>query len=789
MYPIVFDPLGGSWTLVAVLLVAIATVILAVPPRTRGLSVFRRRFETGLRLLTLLIFAVLFSRPSLVVVEVEELPATITFLCDLSESMTIEDGDASGKTRYEAMRAAFDGARDSMRLLCEKFDVQVVGFGESTEELPLEDGVVAFPEKPTRQESRLGDALADALRTTAGKRLLSVAVLSDGTQRALDPDATTPQDVALRYRAAERPITAIPFGSTEGSASTRDLAIVDLRANDRVFLGNEFVVSGQLRATGYAGRETLARFEFETEPGKMTVVGEQTFTPRSDDATIPWQFTCKPETAGEWKLRVSTPVQPDELLASNNELSAFVEAIDGGVKALYIEGTRRYEQNFLRAALDSSSDVFVRYWRPPVSSLVAKFPKKTEAELVSTLTSSRKSLVDSFFTPGKFSTYVIGDVDSTAFQKEELQALAELVEQGAGLVVLAGERSLSLGGYAETPLAEVLPVETLAGARVPLDSDLSSFETLGTRSERVRLIGDYFAEPAEDALDSRDAYAISLSVDPKKNLELWKSLPPLSDVYRVGRVKRNATTLLVARPAGANGAGTPLLATHHYGLGRVAVVATDTTWRWRMRGKESEHAKFWRQLILWSARTDELLEGELAIETDAARVAPGEEVAFSVIYRPKEGENLDQIRAEATIVTPDGVRTPTPLTREQGVWRGAGAVTDALGDYQIEAALISETGETLQTTRARFLVYEKNLELERPGASLDVMENLAVTTQGKTVAPADFKSYIDELLKERATIVDTREAKHSLYDSWGVFLAFVALMTVDWLLRRKWGMV
>lgn len=785
-----FNPLGGSWTLVALLLAAIAGVVLFIAPRTRGLSTTRRRVEMGLRLLALPLFAILLTRPSISFVVVETLPATVTLLCDLSESMSIADGDGSGLSRYDAMRAAFKDAQPVLKGLCEEFDVHVVGFGETTEELTVTDGVVAFPEAPTGRETRLGEVLEDELRKTTGKRLLSVAALSDGSQRSWDLEATTPQDAALRYRDAERPINVVPFGSRSGSAAIRDLAIAELRANERVFIGNQFTVSGQLRAVGFAEREIPVNFEFETSPVETTVVGTTTLTPNSDDATIPWSFTYKPTTAGEWKLRVSTPVQTNELLDANNELSGFVKAVDGGVKALYIEGTRRYEQNFLRAALDSYSDVLVQYWRPPTSALISKFPDRTEAELVSTLANSRNSLVEPFFSEGKYATYILGDVDATAFQPEELEALAKLVEGGAGLVALAGERSLSLGGYASTPLADLLPVETLEAARVPLDADLSDYESATSESQRSRIVGDFIATPTEDALASRDAFAIDLNVDAKKNLEIWRATPPLKDVYRVGRVKRNATTLLAARQVGSSSAPSyPLLITQRYGLGRVAVVATDSTWRWRMRGQEETHAKFWRQLLLWSARSDEALEGELLVEPENPRLAPEEPAEFSVVYRPKEGENVDEVRAEASIVGPDGTRENVTLAREGNIWRGSGGATSALGDYRIEAALISASGETLQTGRSRFLVSEKNLELERPGAAIEVLEALAATTQGSVIEPTEFKSYLEELLKERGKIVDAHEERITLYDTWPVLIAFVLLMTADWILRRRWGMV
>ncbi len=782
---LLFQPLGDSWALVFILLVALVVGLLTLSPKESGLSPTTRRVEFGLRLALVAIFAILFSRPSLVRTEREELPASVLFLCDVSESMSIRD-EEGGVSRYDAMRASFESARDSFRALCEKFDARVVGFGDGIEEIEVEDGVPRFPENPLARETRLGDALDDSLRSTAGKRLLGVVVASDGTQRARDPDAATPQDVALRLRDAERPVFAVPFGSKDASATILDVDVSDLRANDRVFLGNELKVAGQVRLLGCAGRQIPLTLSLETSPGVMEVVDQTTLTPKSNDATLSYQFACAPQSAGEWKLCVSSPIQDGELVATNNELGTFVEAVDGGLDVLYIEGARRYEQNFLRAALESSSDVRVHYWRPSTAALVAKSPGATETEMIAASTKSRKSLVD-LFTPGKYAAYVLGDVDSTAFQPNELKALAESIEQGAGLVVLAGERSLSFGGYAESPLADAFPVQTFQSDRLPLDSDLATFDANASESQRARFHGEFRATPVQS--EGRDDFIVRLSGDRKKNRELWNALPPLSEVYRVGKVKPNATTVLSAESTTDKKTTLPLLITQQYGAGRVAVMATDSTWRWRMRGAEEAHEKFWRQLFLWVAKFDELLEGELAVELDQTRFEPDEKIPFRIAYRPKQGENVENMRVQATIVAPDGTRESVDLTEEKGVWSGVGYKTSGVGDYSVEATAIAASGAPIQTARARFLVRERNLELERPIASPDTLENLAATTEGKVVKPNELKELIDDFLKRRETIVDEREVKRSLYDSWAVFLAFVALATADWIWRKRRGMV
>lgn len=787
-----FQPLGDSWALVLVLLAALAAGLFLFAANDKGVARARRRFEFGLRLAAVLLFAILFTRPALVTTVKEELPASVAFLCDVSESMAIRDGENS-ESRYERMRRTLDAASDKLRALCGKFDVYAVGFGQGSDPIPVEDGKFMLPDAPTGSETRLGDALAETLRSTAGKRLLGVVTLSDGAQRAKDADAASPQDVALRLHDAERPVYAVPFGAPDVAAAIRDVAVEDLRANDHVFLGNELTVSGQVRVVGCANASIPLALALETSPGKMETVAQTTLKPKSNNETLSYQFVCRPETAGEWKLSVAAQVQENELTEANNELGAFVEALDRGTDVLYIEGTRRYEQNFIRAALETAPDVRLRYWRPSTASMVAKLPNKTEAEMLAEYTKSRKSAATAFFGEGKFAAYVLGDADATAFQPNELKELAKRVEEGAGLVVLAGERSLGLGGYAKSPLADLLPVQTLESERLPLESDLAELDADAAPDQRARFDGAFSAEPSQG--EGKDDFIIRMSLDAKKNAAIWSDMPALTDLYRLGRVKPNATVLLTSRPVDASGkpdakaAPAPLLVTQRYGAGRVAVLATDSTWRWRMRGKEAEHAKFWRQLLLWTAKFDELLEGELAVKLDRARYDADEQVSFHAVYRPKPNEDTSGMTAAAEIVAPDGTRERVELTDEQGIWHGLARKTSAPGDYLVEARLLSSTGETLQTARARFLVADENLELERPEANPATLTNLAATTGGKTVPPEEFESLLDELLQKRDTVVDYREVKKTLYDTWLIFALFVAIMTLDWILRKRWGLV
>ena len=88
----------------------------------------------------------------------------------------------------------------------------------------------------------------------------------------------------------------------------------------------------------------------------------------------------------------------------------------------------------------------------------------------------------------------------------------------------------------------------------------------------------------------------------QENAAAWARLPPLEGANRFTGVKPGATIL-----AEADGKEhRPLLVSQEWGSGRVIAFAGDSTWRWVMRGFGSAHKRFWRQIVLWLARKDQM---------------------------------------------------------------------------------------------------------------------------------------------------------------------------------------
>jgi hypothetical protein len=128
--------------------------------------------------------------------------------------------------------------------------------------------------------------------------------------------------------------------------------------------------------------------------------------------------------------------------AGEVSLTQFVRVTDDKVQVLYIDRPR-YERASIARALEAAKELRV-----------------TKVDLTHPANMADSPLPHS---PGEWRAYhviLLGDVDRAAFPPAALEAMRELaIEQGRGLGMLGGARTLGAGHYGRSPLAEVLPVD------------------------------------------------------------------------------------------------------------------------------------------------------------------------------------------------------------------------------------------------------------------------------------------------------------------------------------------
>jgi hypothetical protein len=180
------------------------------------------------------------------------------------------------------------------------------------------------------------------------------------------------------------------------------------------------------------------------------------------------------------------------------------------------------------------------------------------------------------------------------------------------------------------------------------------------------------------------------------------------------------------------------------------------------------------------------------VTVDNVRLLPGETAKFHVFMQGGEGEEIKGIKATAIVVKPDNSEESVPLVDEAGTPTGSFRSTTIPGDYTINVDAVQDPAPPDAQPRqaaARFMVVDRNLELDNPVAYPRLLDNLAAMTDGKSVAPEQLPSLLDELSKKTNEFVEKRETKQSLYDSWGLFVPLLVLMTVEWFLRKRWGLI
>src|SRR5207248_3106149 len=264
---------------------------------------------------------------------------------------------------------------------------------------------------------------------------------------------------------------------------------------------------------------------------------------------------------------------------------------------------------------------------------------------------------------------ILGSVDADSFSPEQLRMLADFVsKRGGGLMMLGGRHAFAEGGWAGTPLAEVLPVVVEPDAK----------------KQRA----DYFSEVAVRPTREGATYPVTqLADDEDAWRKKWNGLPPLTTVNPIHAVKPGATVLLDGLDNRKD--VQVVLAHQRYGRGKALAFVVQDSWLWQMNPKTSvkdaTHQTFWRRLARW------LVEGvpdQVMTTLTQDRVDPGERIPLAAQVVDQTYTDVNNARVTAHVTAPSGRTSDVPMdwivTRD-GEYHG-GFVPDEGGLYTVKVS-------------------------------------------------------------------------------------------------------
>ena len=754
-----FDPVG-SWLLVAAVAAALVAVLLAVPPDRSRVSRGRVLVLVLLRLGGFLALVLCMLRPTFVSTRQARQQGTVVVLADASKSMTVADGP-NGRTRWDELTAALAAARPAAEALVESgdFDIATYAFDRELRTVAPVAGnpfpLAAWQAGKTSDQTAIGAAIAEAARAGAGRQLAGVIVLSDGAQHAYPPRDDPPQSAARAVGDAGVPLWSVTFGQPLGAGQGRDAAVVNLSVGETVYVKNQLEVAGRVRLEGLADRDVVVKLLAENGGGVMEEVARTTVKGRSGgrDVEEAVRLAWTPQSLGERKLSLVVDRQEGEVVVTNNELSTFVDVVDGGLRVLYLEGSLRVEQRFLRRVLSASPDMQVDFrWIDSVRR--ETWPVDLGRQLT-----------------GDYNVFLIGDLDSAALRREDLQKILRNVQAGAGIGLLGGFHAFEAGGWGSSALAPALPFEPDRLARQPFDEPVR---------ESLHLKG-----PLQMLPDARfgGVSILRQAASEQESRLAWQALPPLEGANDLGRL------VPAAKPLAVTADGRPLLVGREYGDGRVLAFAGDSTWRWAMQGAVEQHRRFWRQLVLWLAKQDNTEQDTLWVRLAQRRISPGVTLAFDAGQTKADGTAVTDVAVDAVAVSPTGQSRPVRIARRGDTFTGTVADFTDPGDWKlvVKAARPGEASPRERT--ARFTVVRQDLEMANPRANPLLMRQLAEATGGGVRLPEELPGIFDEIAKKPAAFETDEQWSFAVWDKWPMFMLLAACMCTEWFLRKRFGLV
>jgi len=750
------EPIYGSYLIAVVAAVAMIAAIVWVTPQTADRR--RRRWLVGLRSFAAAVLLLALFRPSLVRTDTRPGEATLVVAVDTSRSMTLPDGDGSDRwaTQAETWRALASGLAG----LDDYLKIQLVSYDRTAETVSNPDPETLATLTPLGDVTDLSAPTSAAIRVSGGAPLAGVVLMGDGTHTA-GTGGDGARTAAETLDSLGVPLWSVPIGPSADAGAARDVAVQSLPESFQLFAGNEVEVSFEVGLRGLAGNQLPVRLSWVDESGERSEAASRPVLAQRGRQTVPLSVPLIAPSPGTYRLVAEAELQDGEVVSENNRQVAFVDVREGGGRVLYLEGSVRLEQLFLRRALGGFPDLDLTYqWIP--ADTASRWPYD----------------FGDWFQQNEFDIYIIGDLDASALGDRQMQQLAETVAAGAGLLTLGGFQTYGAGGYADSPLAEVIPVEMDAGRRRGLGGE--------DREDRP----DQLPGPLE-VLPARDHPVTELGGDASANP--WQTLPPLLGANRlVGPKVAPGVTVLLESPEEE-----PLLVVGEYGAGRTAALALDSTYRWRREGFQDAHRRFWRQLMLWLLAREDQPDETIRIEIDARRFTASNRPAFRGGVQTVEAEAAPDLIAE--VVDAEGNATEIPLSSQAGDPALASAVRGEIpeldpGFYRLRVRPASDDSKLEPASRA-FQVIEDSRELNQPMADTVYLKQLAALTVdhgGAAFAPSQVGRLVDLIDDRRRTAETTIVAKYRLGDDplsgWLLFALFTAAMTSEWWLRRAWGL-
>ncbi|MEM6784990.1 MAG: hypothetical protein AAF624_14815 [Bacteroidota bacterium] len=593
----------------------------------------------------------------------------------------------------------------------------------------------AIPYTPADSLTLVGTRtdLARALTTVAddldSDNLAGVVVLSDGRSTS----GRNPIYLAERYPV---PIYTVVVGDT---TAQRDVRISRIVTNEIAYVDVEIPVQVGVLHDGFEGERVSVSL---LEDGQLLARETLTLGTGGTEATLDVRVTPRSPGLRRYTLAVSSLA--GEVTTRNNATVVTIQVLENRRRVLFVAAAPGPDISALRrlVASDPDTEAVVRTQRSPGQFYEGPLPSSVD----------------------DFDLLVLAGYPGSAADGTTARRLAAAAADGLPVLFVLSQQTDPT--VLQQSFGDVLPV-------LP---------------ERSRPL--YYE--AQMALTASGAFHPVLDVPSSR--ERLDRLPPVLYNESRWRATPDAQTLATIQVAGAV-LDDPLLVVRRRSGIRSAALLGAGTWRWANLPEDLEdmagfYPSLTENLLRWlTTRAD---RRPVRVRPTRDLYGEGETVTLTGQVYDEALVPVSDATVEVTVTAPDGTTTPHVM-RALGSGRYAldlGARPSGTYRYTTSASLTS-AGTVLGEDAGSFAVGALALEFQNPTADAALMRQLAQRSGGMVV-PANDVGQLGTLLNQPGRFspraVETERETPLWHMPWWL-AAIVGLLAIEWVLRKRSGMV
>lgn len=532
-----------------------------------------------------------------------------------------------------------------------------------------------------------------------------------------------------------------PIGIGDPSEQ-KDILITNYVTNEVAYAGTEVPVDVYIKSSGFAGQ----RIAVNLLHGNKTLNSQfVTLTGSGMEQKVRLTFT--PEQQGLTKYELQIPQLEDELTQVNNTKTFYTKVLKSKLKVMMIAGAPGPDFSFMKRVLasDKNFDITVFVER--------KNGAFYQAATLPTLTDLEQ--IDCFI--------LLGYPTRTS-NKAAIGKLRSVFAKGKPVLFVPGKNPDFDKLWA---LKDSLP-----------------FDRKPARTAEKYVYPKILPQGAQHPL-------MRSSEDDLENAGLWHELPPIFVNVRALKLRQGAMSLAsvdIARSQTARSPALPLLVAYNSGNRKSVTVMAYGLWRWDLlmwgvSKTNRVYDGFVRNTVRWLTTQEDSKLVRVTAHKEIYR--SGEQVNFTAQvyfedYRPVDG-------AEVVVQLTGGkdVQELTLRNLGDGRYEGSFRVLNG-GDYQFTGTAHLQ-GRVLGRDSGRFSVEAFNLEYQNTRMNEDLLKRIAAESGGAFYTPNDLLNLENELHFQPKYLTSTNEWE--IWNRWPVLLTCILLLSAEWFIRKRKGML